>query len=120
MEELVYREKKIYNLKCELEKRKRHMMEKSKLLKDNLQDNKFLKVILDDYKEYYNYIISVKKKQLQQFTFLKNYLEKTNSELKTIDINMERAKLDYKDINNEISKLKLELNQIISNSNINE
>ena len=118
--DIALREKKLYHLKCELEKRKKIMIEKGKKLKKHTNENEFLKIILEDYNKYYNYIIDIKKKQLDQFNQLKHYLANVKSNIQSIDINMDRAKLDYKDINNEINKIKGELNQIISNSNINE
>ena len=120
MNEIAIREKKLYHLKCELEKRKKNMIQKGKVLKKYTNENDFLQIILDDYNKYYTHIIDVKKKQLDQFNQLKNYLANVKTNIHSIDINIDRAKLDYKDINNEIDKLKGELNQIISNSNINE
>ena len=120
MNEIALREKKLYHLKCELEKRKKNMFEKGKQLKKHTDENTFLKLIMEDYQKYYNYIISIKKKQLEEFNQLKTYLANVKSNIHSIDINVDRAKLDYRDINNEISKLKGELDQIISNSNINE
>ena len=120
MNEIAIREKKLYHLKCELEKRKKNMIEKGKKLKKHTDENDFLKIILDDYNKYYKYIIEIKKQQLEQFNHLKNYLANVKSNIHSIDINIDRAKLDYRDINNEINKLKGELDQIISNSNINE
>ena len=120
MNEIALREKKLYHLKCELQKRKKNMIEKGKILKNHTEENEFLKIILEDYNKYYNYIIDIKKEQLNQFNQLKNYLANVKSNINSIDINIDRAKLDYRDINNEISKLKGDLEEIISNSNINE
>lgn len=120
MNELALREQKLYRLRCELEKRKKMMMKKGELLKNHVDENNFLNIILDDYQKYYKHIVDTKKKQLEEFNKLRSYLMATKSNIKSIDINIDRAKLDYKDINNEISKLKSELDEIISNNNINK
>ena len=120
MNELALREQKLYRLRSELEKRKKTMMKKGELLKNHVDENNFLSIILDDYQKYYKHIVDTKKKQLAEFNKLRSYLMATKSNIKSIDINIDRAKLDYKDINNEISKLKSELDEIISNNNINK
>ena len=120
MNELALREQKLYRLRCELEKRKKMMIKKGTLLKNNVDENNFLNIILDDYQKYYKHIVDTKKKQLEEFNKLRSYLMATKSNIKSIDINIDRAKLDYRDINNEIIKLKNELDEIISNNNINK
>jgi len=120
MNEISIREQKLYQIKYELDKRKRKIVDKGKILKKHTNENEFLQIVLDDYKKYYNHIIDTKKKQLEEFNRLKQYIIATKSNIHSIDINIDRAKLDYKDINNEITKLKSELDQMISNDNINE
>ena len=72
--------------------------------------NEFLTNVKEDYKEYYDYIVQEKQRQLSALILLKEYLNDLVKTEKVVDNQIKRSKYDQTEIENEINKVKIETN----------
>ena len=110
---IALRDHKIYQMKAELENRKKILCVKRKTLEKNLRENGFLKDILDDYNKYNSYIIRQKEEQVMHLHMLNQYIENITKDLQLTDSQLKNSKQEQREIMREISKLKSEMNELI-------
>lgn len=99
-------EQEIKNKKELLIKKKRDLIKKNDL-------NEFLINVKEDYKKYYDYIVQEKQRQLSALILLKEYLNDLVKTEKVVDNQIKRSKYDQNEIENEINKVKLELDELL-------
>jgi hypothetical protein len=111
--DIYIRDNKIYNLKREMENRKRMLCAKRKELKKTQDDNKFLKIVIDDYDKYNTFIKAQKQQQIVVLERINEYISKITKEMKLADDKLTQAKKDQNEILGEINKITKELDDII-------
>jgi hypothetical protein len=117
---LAIRDHKIIQLKAELENRKKILCMKRHQLKNNIKENELLKEVANDYNNYNNHIISQKEKQIVFLQMLNEYIDNINDDLMITTNKLKNSQQDQREILNEISVLKNELDELVnSNSDIN-
>ena len=116
--EVAIRDIKIEHIKCELEHKKKNLLKKLILLNKNVKENSFLEDVVGDYKKYNDFIVKQKKEQLDAFNIILEYLDRITMESKLTDVALGRAQHDQKTILREMDKIKDELDEMISSSNI--
>lgn len=116
--EVAVRDIKVEHIKCELEHKKKILLKKLVLLNKNVKENSFLEDVVSDYKKYNNFIVKQKKEQLDAFNIILEYLNRITMETELTDVALERAQHDQKTILREMDKIKEELDEMISDSNI--
>src|SRR5210317_1799274 len=110
---LALREQQIFQLKAELENRKRILCAKRQQLKSNMRENDLLREVAKDYDNYNKHIID------QQIVFLKrlnDYIENISVDLKLTDNKLKESKQEQREIMKEISFLKSEINDLVENN----
>lgn len=120
---LAIRDHKIFQLKAELENRKKILCMKRKQLKTNVNENSFLKDVMNDYEKYNTHLIGQKEKQIVFFQKLTQYIENITNDLQLTDSKLKETKSEQRDILKEISYLKNELSDLVignSSSSDNE
>jgi hypothetical protein len=110
---LAQRDLIIYQLEKQIIEKKKFLIRKTNELKKKEEANEFLLGIKNDYNNYYNYIVKEKEQQLEAMNILNTYLEdliKTNN---IVNNKLQIAKLDQKQILEEMEIIKQELDSLI-------
>jgi len=110
---IALRDHKIYQMKAELENRKKILCAKKKMLERNSRENVFLNDILDDYNKYNRHIIKQKEQQVMHLHMLNQYIETISRDLQLTDSQLKNSKQEQREIMREINKLKYEIDEII-------
>jgi len=113
---LAKRDQKIYQLKEELENRKKMLCLKRNQLKNNLKENIFLQEVVEDYDSYNKSIVNQKEKQIVFLKMIHSYIDNINNELKLTDQKLNQSKQEQRDILKEISFLKDDIDDLVENN----
>jgi len=123
--DLALRDKKIFQMKAELENRKRLLCMKRKQLVQNKRENKLLENVLGDYETYNKRFIKDHDRKIVFLQQLHSYVERITHDLKLTDTKLQESKNEQRDIMKEITLLKNEIDNLVednedinSNSNI--
>ena len=117
---LAIRDHKIYQMKAELENRKKMLCVKRKQLAENERENAFLKEVVDDYNTYNKYIISQKEKQIVFLNMLNQYIDNITTDLQLTDTKLKESKHEQREITKEITYLKNELDDLVGKNDADE
>ena len=125
--DLALRDKKIFQMKAELENRKRLLCMKRKQLVQNKRENKLLENVLGDYETYNKRFIKDHDRKIVFLQQLHSYVERITHDLKLTDTKLQESKNEQRDIMKEITFLKNEIDNLVednedinSNSNIDD
>ena len=119
--ELALRDQQIYRMQCELKNRKKMLCTKGKQLHKYVNENNYLKDIVDDYNKYNTYIMEEKKKKMNALHDINDYITKINAGLHMTDNALDQSKKEQRRLLHEIDNIKNDLDEIInSNDSINE
>jgi hypothetical protein len=110
---LALRDQKIFQLKAEVENRKKMLCAKRHQLKANVSENSLLKNVLDDYEQYNKHIIEHKNKQIAMFQTLNQYIDNITTDLQLTDSKLRESKQEQREIIKEISILKKEIDDLV-------
>jgi DNA repair exonuclease SbcCD ATPase subunit len=113
---LAKRDQKIYQLKEELENRKKMLCLKRNQLKNNVKENIFLQEVVEDYDSYNKSIVNQKEKQIVFLKMIHSYIDNINNELKLTDQKLNQSKQEQRDILKEISFLKDDIDDLVENN----
>ena len=111
--ELALRDKKIFQMKSELENRKRLLCAKRHQLIQNKKENSLLGSVLDDYEKYNKHVIDENEKKTIFLQMLYSYIERISHDLKLTDSKLKESKDEQRDIMKEISFLKGEIDDLV-------
>jgi sensor histidine kinase YesM len=89
------------------------LLKKKKDLDEKQNLNHFLSGVSKDYLKYYNYILNEKQEQYKMLIMLKEYLNNLIKTENLVDEQRRTANHDYKNIIQEIGKVKSELDDLI-------
>lgn len=113
---LALRDQQIFQLKAELENRKRILCVKRQQLKSNMRENDLLREVAEDYDNYNKHIIDQKEKQIVFLKRLNDYIEDISVDLKLTDNKLKESKQEQREIMKEISFLKSEIDDLVENN----
>ena len=115
--EIALRDMKIYQMKAELENRKRMLCKKRSELIHNKKNNALLEDVLQDYSIYNNHIMNEKKKKIMFLEKLHSYIGEVTNYLELTDEKLKQSNDEQKDILKEITTLKNEMDNLIESEN---
>lgn len=110
---LATRDHKIFQMKAEIENRKKLLCAKRREIAKNIKENTFLKDVADDYNSYNAYIISQQKQQIEAFEVLNSYITNITDELELADNKLKDSRLEQREIMRVIEHLKGELDDLV-------
>lgn len=113
---LALRDHKIFQMKAELENRKKILCVKRRQLIENTKENHFLKEVTNDYDNYNKHIISQREKQITFFQTLNQYIDGITNELQLTDSKLKDSKQEQREIIKELTYLKSELDNLVKTS----
>jgi hypothetical protein len=117
---LAIRDHKIYQMKAELENRKKMLCVKRKQLASNKRENIFLKDVIDDYDRYNKHIISQKQQQIALLNTLNQYIDNITNDLQLTDTKLKESKQEQREITKEMTYLKNELDDLVEKTETDE
>ena len=115
---LAIRDHKIFQMKAELENRKKLLCAKRKQLADSERENTFLKGVADDYDTYNKHIISQKEQQILFLKMLNQYIDNITNDLQLTDTKLKESKHEQREITKEITYLKNELDDLVETTDM--
>lgn len=117
---LAIRDHKIYQMKAELENRKKMLCVKRKQLAINKRENTFLKGVAEDYDKYNKHIITQKEKQIMFLKMLNQYIDNITNDLQLTDTKLRESKHEQREITKEMTYLKNELDDLVGKNDADE
>jgi len=111
--DLATRDHKIFQMKAEIENRKKMLCAKRRELIKNTKENTFLKDVADDYNKYNNHIISQREKQIAFFQLLNQYIDDITGEMHITDGKLRESRIEQREIMKEIETLKNEVDDLV-------
>ena len=103
---------KISNIKLEIASKKKELMRKRKYLENLATGNEFLNGVVNDYKNYYNYIIKQKQEQHDTLAGISEYLGRLSETLKKTDNILDNTKHDQTTILNQMNIIKKDIENL--------
>lgn len=103
----------VLNIKGALNAQQEQMRNKYKELKGATKENKFLVGVVRDYARYLNYIKTQKQTQYESLKKISEYIDRISRDADITERMLRQTKHDQKEILDEMSKVKAEINKII-------
>lgn len=110
---LAERDLQLLQIEQEIKNKKNLLIKKYKSLNGNIKLNHYLENVKSDYTKYYDYIVKEKQQQHDALLLLKEYIDELMKTDSLVSEQIRIAKHDQKDIMEEISKVKGELDELI-------
>ena len=110
---LVQRDLQLLQIDEEIKNKKKLLIKKKRELDKKTKVNAFLQDVQEDYTKYYNHIVEEKQNQYNAMKLLKEYIDDLIKTDNLVDSQLRHAKNDQKHIMGEISKVKMELDELI-------
>ena len=111
--EIGERDRIIMKLNEQLNVLSNYKMERTRELKEKVDDNKLLERVVDDYKAYDNKIADMKRQQSEQLEYLLLYLDKSMAEAGLTDSMLEKAQQEKNNLVNQLNKITKDLNSLL-------
>ncbi len=110
--DIVNKDLLLKKIQCQIKKNKQNLVTDLKQLEEMKSNNEFLNEVYDDYDNYKNYIVGLKKDQEIQILSLLHYLEKSMLEANLTERMVKEAQNEEKILLNKLSKIRGELKNI--------
>jgi hypothetical protein len=111
--ELALRDMKIFQMKAEIENRKKILCSKRKQLIQSKKENKLLENVFEDYEKYNKHFIIENEKKIKSLQLLHGYIDRITYDLKLTDTKLKESQIDQRDIMKEINILKNEIDDLV-------
>jgi hypothetical protein len=112
---LAKRDLYLVHIENELHKKKQFLLEKYNETKEMEEDNEYLRVVRDDYKHYYDYLVGQKKEQVSAIQFINDYIDQVIHEGELTDEDLEKARNDQRKLLDEIMDIQDNLDDLTQN-----
>ena len=99
---------------CEIKKNRNNLHGNLRDLRVFQKDNKFLRQVYGDYKDYHNYIINQKKDQELQILRLLHYLEKNMIDSNLTERMLQEAKHEQSILLEKLDKVRNDLEDVVN------
>ena len=113
---LAIRDKTIIALQAEISDRRQMLIDKYSELMETSQENEFLQGIVEDYGQYYAYIVKQKQDQINSLETIYRYLEGIMENMSLTEMSLKEAKYEQTEILAELTRIKSELDGIVKKS----
>jgi uncharacterized protein YjiK len=115
---LADRDKYLQQIEQQIAAKRKMLIDKRNYLERTLKENAFLEGVKKDYQKYRDYVVKEKQDQLRAMNVLKQYTEDLVTSTKLTEANIKETKRDQKDILREMTKIKMELEEIMGPTQI--
>lgn len=112
--DLATRDQYLVKIQEQIVAKRQMLLNKQKSLKQTMKQNNFLRVVHEDYSKYYDYIAKQKEAQIYSMDMIKQYLNDIIVSGNLTKEDIEKAKLDQKNILREINHVKSNLDEVMN------
>ena len=112
--DLATRDQYLVKIQEQIVAKRQMLLNKQKSLKQTMKQNDFLRVVHEDYSKYYDYIVKQKEAQIYSMDMIKQYLNDIIVSGNLTKEDIEKAKLDQKNILREINHVKSNLDEVMN------
>ena len=112
--DLATRDQYLQKIQEQIIAKRQMLLNKQKSLKQTMKQNDFLRVVHEDYSKYYDYIVKQKEAQIYSMDMIKQYLNDIIVSGNLTKEDIEKAKLDQKNILREIDHVKSNLDEVMN------
>jgi hypothetical protein len=110
---LAKRDHMIFQMKAELENRKKMLCSKRKEMKKNVSENGLLNQVLADYSKYNQDIVNQKREQIDFLKLLHEYVGNVSHDIHATSTLLKESRTDQREILKEINHLKHDLEELM-------
>jgi malate synthase len=107
------RDKYLLQIEAQIAEKRNWLLNKRKVLKKTVKDNKFLHGVKADYEKYHNFIVDQKESQLKAMGLLNNYISDIIVSGKLTEKDIKDSKAEQREILSQIDKIKNDLDEIM-------
>ncbi len=100
-------------IQAQIAAKRKYLIEKQRLIKEESKKNEFLEVVKNDYKKYYDYIVKQKEREMDSLNMLNQYLRDIDESENLSTKDLKTRKKDQKTILSEINNIKKEIDSMI-------
>ncbi len=103
----------LMQIQAQIAAKRKYLIEKQKLIKEESKKNEFLEVVKNDYKKYYDYIVKQKQREMESLNILNQYLKDIGQSTNLSNTEIKNTKKEQKNILDEIDNIKKEIDSMI-------
>lgn len=105
-------------IEAQISAKRKFLLQKQKMLKEESKKNEFLDIVKNDYKKYYDFIIKQKEREIDSMNTLQQYLNDIIKTNKLTEEDLINSRKDQKNIVREINKMKGDLDELIKETDM--
>lgn len=105
-------------IEAQISAKRKFLLQKQKMLKEESKKNEFLDIVKNDYKKYYDFIIKQKEREIDSMNTLQQYLDDIIKTNKLTEEDLINSRKDQKSIVREINKMKGDLDELIKETDM--
>ena len=110
---LANRDLYLIQIQAQIAAKRKYLIEKQKKLKEESKQNEFLEIVKNDYKKYYEYIVTQKQREMQTLDVLRQYLNDVSQSNNLSEKEIQNTRKEQKTIIHEIDGIKKEIDDMI-------
>ena len=107
------RDQQLIQIEAQIEDKRKWLLNKRKVLKKKVKENKFLEGVKNDYEKYHNFIVNQKQGQLKAMGLLNQYIGDIIVSGKLTEKDIQQTKHEQNEILGQIDKIKSDLDEIM-------
>ena len=107
------RDQYLMQIEAQIADKRKWLLNKRKVLKKTVKENKFLVGVKSDYEKYHNFIVNQKQGQLKAMGLLNQYIGDIIVSGKLTEKDIQQTKDEQKEILGQINKIKSDLDEIM-------
>jgi hypothetical protein len=107
------RDQQLMQIEAQIEDKRKWLLNKRKVLKKKVKENKFLEGVKNDYEKYHNFIVNQKQGQLKAMGLLNQYIGDIIVSGKLTEKDIQQTKHEQNEILGQIDKIKSDLDEIM-------
>jgi len=107
------RDQYLLQIEAQIQDKRKWLLNKRKVLKKTVKENKFLEGVKSDYEKYHNFIVNQKQQQIKAMSLLNQYIGDIIVSGKLTEKDIQQTKNEEKEILGQIDKIKNDLDEIM-------
>ena len=110
---LANHDKYLLQIEGQIAEKRKWLLNKRKILKKTVKENRFLEGVKDDYEKYHQFIVNQKESQIKAMSLLNNYIGDIIVSGKLTEKDIKASKSEQQEILSQIDKIKNDLDEIM-------
>jgi len=107
------RDQYLLQIEAQIQDKRKWLLNKRKVLKKTVKENKFLEGVKSDYEKYHNFIVNQKQQKIKAMSLLNQYIGDIIVSGKLTEKDIQQTKNEEKEILGQIDKIKNDLDEIM-------